>query len=50
MGRCGLEWSFRVIENPRRFAFRYFVEPVLLAAILLKNGLSAQLRRSRAGS
>ena len=50
MGRCGLEWSFRVMENPRRFAFRYFVEPVLLAAILLKNGLSAQLRRSRAGS
>lgn len=39
MGRMGLEWSFRLLENPKRFAFRYLVEPVLLGAILLRNGL-----------
>jgi len=31
MGRLGLEWSFRLLENPRRFAFRYLVDPILLA-------------------
>lgn len=39
MGRLGLEWSFRLLENPRRFAFRYCVEPVILGAILLRNAL-----------
>jgi len=50
MGRMGLEWSFRLIENPRRFAFRYFIEPLLLGAILLKNGISSRFSRSRTGS
>lgn len=50
MGRLGLEWSFRLFENPRRFAFRYMVEPILLAAILSKNWLSEKLSRSQAGS
>ncbi len=39
MGRCGLEWSFRLLENPRRFAHRYLVEPWVLAAILMRNFL-----------
>ncbi|MFK7853374.1 MAG: WecB/TagA/CpsF family glycosyltransferase [Granulosicoccus sp.] len=39
MGRMGLEWSFRLLENPKRFAFRYLVEPILLGLILLRNGL-----------
>lgn len=39
MGRLGVEWSFRLFENPRRFAFRYLVEPLILAVILLRNGL-----------
>ncbi len=39
MGRMGLEWSFRLIENPKRFAFRYLVEPILLGAILVFNGI-----------
>jgi len=39
MGRLGLEWSFRLLENPRRFAFRYLVEPILLAFMLARNGL-----------
>lgn len=46
MGRMGLEWSFRLLENPRRFAFRYLVEPVILGAILLRNGLG-QLRSGK---
>ncbi len=39
MGRCGLEWSFRLFENPRRFAHRYLVEPWVLAMILARNFL-----------
>ena len=46
MGRTGLEWSFRLFENPRRFAFRYLVEPLVLGAILLRNGIS-QLRSGK---
>ena len=37
MGRFGLEWSFRLLENPRRFAYRYAVEPLFLAAYLARN-------------
>ncbi len=39
MGQMGLEWSFRLFENPKRFAFRYLVEPILLGAILAFNGI-----------
>ena len=48
MGRLGLEWSFRLLENPRRFAFRYLIEPVLLGAILLKNGVGSLINGKRA--
>ncbi len=44
MGRLGLEWSFRLLENPRRFAFRYLVEPVLLGFHFLGNGLKRGFR------
>ena len=37
MGRSGLEWSYRLFENPRRFGFRYLVEPALLGLILMRN-------------
>lgn len=43
MGRLGLEWSFRLLENPRRFAFRYLVEPVLLIFMLARNWLRARI-------
>jgi len=43
MGRLGLEWSFRFFENPRRFAFRYLAEPVLLAGILGRNWVVSRL-------
>jgi len=45
MGRTGLEWAFRLGENPRRFAFRYLVEPVILGGILGKRWLSERLNR-----
>ena len=37
MGKAGLEWLYRLAENPRRFAFRYLVEPILLGFFLLRN-------------
>ena len=40
MGRCGLEWSYRLLENPRRFAYRYLVEPWVLALFLMRNLLA----------
>lgn len=27
LGPLGLEWAYRFVSNPRRFGFRYFVEP-----------------------
>jgi len=48
MGRMGLEWSFRLFENPRRFAFRYLIEPILLGAILLRNALGELFNGKRA--
>lgn len=43
MGRLGLEWSFRLFENPRRFAFRYLVEPPMLGLFLARNWVRARL-------
>jgi len=43
MGRVGLEWSFRLLENPRRLA-----EPILLGFILLRNGIGNLLRANKA--
>ncbi|MCW5698918.1 MAG: WecB/TagA/CpsF family glycosyltransferase [Rhodospirillales bacterium] len=44
MGRWGLEWSYRLFENPGRFARRYLVEPWALLGMLLLQSLG--LRRS----
>ena len=40
LARLGLEWSYRLLENPRRFAFRYLIEPLLLGLHLLRHLLS----------
>lgn len=37
MGKCGLEWLYRLAENPRRFAHRYVVEPWLLAPLAFRD-------------
>jgi N-acetylglucosaminyldiphosphoundecaprenol N-acetyl-beta-D-mannosaminyltransferase len=34
-GRCGLEWLFRLLAEPRRLWFRYLVEPWFIAYKLL---------------
>jgi len=44
LGKLGLEWAFRLLENPRRFAFRYGVEPFLLGALLVRNAVRDGLR------
>jgi len=36
LGPLGLEWLFRLIHDPRRLAFRYLVEPFLLAGLLVR--------------
>jgi N-acetylglucosaminyldiphosphoundecaprenol N-acetyl-beta-D-mannosaminyltransferase len=35
--RAGFEWLWRLVGNPRRFAWRYLVEPLLLARILISR-------------
>ncbi len=36
MGRLGFEWLYRLFENPKRFFFRYIVEPWLLLYQIIK--------------
>ena len=36
VGSIGLEWLFRLLADPRRYGFRYLVEPWVLARILLR--------------
>lgn len=42
MGRTGLEWSYRLLENPRRFASRYFLEPWALLYSMLRYAVSGR--------
>jgi N-acetylglucosaminyldiphosphoundecaprenol N-acetyl-beta-D-mannosaminyltransferase len=44
MGPLGLEWFYRLAENPRRFWRRYLIEPWVVAWILLR-----QVARARSG-
>lgn len=37
LGRIGLEWLYRFKQEPRRLFFRYFIEPVYLLPLLLKD-------------
>lgn len=34
LGRCGLEWAYRLLASPRRLAGRYIAEPFKLALVL----------------
>lgn len=40
IGRIGLEWLWRLVLDPRRFARRYLLEPWKLLAVLAKHHLS----------
>jgi N-acetylglucosaminyldiphosphoundecaprenol N-acetyl-beta-D-mannosaminyltransferase len=35
LGPIGLEWLYRLCTNPRRFAWRYLVEPWLVLGFIL---------------
>ena len=35
LGQVGLEWAFRLAHSPRRLAYRYMIEPVVLILRLL---------------
>lgn len=37
MGRTGLEWLYRLTENPKRFWFRYMIEPWYVFALFIKD-------------
>jgi N-acetylglucosaminyldiphosphoundecaprenol N-acetyl-beta-D-mannosaminyltransferase len=37
MGKAGLEWLYRLIENPRRFWKRYLVEPWFILGLFLND-------------
>lgn len=41
LGRLGLEWAYRFLSSPTRLAGRYFIEPLMLAMVLLKKRLTA---------
>jgi N-acetylglucosaminyldiphosphoundecaprenol N-acetyl-beta-D-mannosaminyltransferase len=34
LGQMGLEWAYRLCSNPRRFAWRYLVEPWLVVGLI----------------
>lgn len=36
-GPLGLEWAYRLVRSPRRLFWRYVVEPVLLAGVLVRR-------------
>lgn len=38
MGRCGLEWSYRLLSHPQRFWKRYVLEPITLVPFVLGKG------------
>lgn len=42
MGKAGLEWLYRLIGDPRRFARRYLVEPWIVPPLLLRDLLNRQ--------
>lgn len=46
MGRAGLEWLYRLGANPTRLAYRYLIEPMLLAVLLARR----MVARRRAGA
>ena len=50
MGKVGLEWAYRLTENPRRFAFRYLVEPLILGVILARSLVFKRNSKQRTAS
>jgi len=47
LGPLGLEWVYRLLSDPPRFAWRYLVEPWLAIAFLIRANLRALSQRLR---
>ncbi|MEM7172258.1 MAG: WecB/TagA/CpsF family glycosyltransferase [Pseudomonadota bacterium] len=45
LGSLGLEWAYRLLSNPRRFAWRYLVEPWITAWLILANQFRERSRK-----
>ena len=45
LGRWGLEWAYRLLSNPRRFWWRYLVEPWLTAWLLLSHQVRTRFNK-----
>jgi N-acetylglucosaminyldiphosphoundecaprenol N-acetyl-beta-D-mannosaminyltransferase len=43
MGKVGLEWFYRLAENPKRFWFRYLIEPWFILYLLMKDTIHQHL-------
>jgi len=51
MGRMGVEWLFRLANDPRRLARRYLIEPWSLSRLIMADVLAAiRARRTAASS
>lgn len=44
MGAAGIEWVYRLAASPRRLTYRYLVEPLKLAAVLVRMKIRKQRR------
>jgi len=47
LGPLGLEWVYRLLSDPPRFAWRYLVEPWLTVGLLVRANVSALAQRLR---
>jgi N-acetylglucosaminyldiphosphoundecaprenol N-acetyl-beta-D-mannosaminyltransferase len=46
LGRFGMEWSYRLFNEPRRLAYRYLVEPFFLVDLFFKDIMARILPRT----
>jgi N-acetylglucosaminyldiphosphoundecaprenol N-acetyl-beta-D-mannosaminyltransferase len=49
MSRAGLEWFYRLLQEPRRMAYRYLVKDPRFLAILLRTAVAPRGTRRRDG-
>lgn len=47
LGRLGLEWAWRLVLHPGRVAYRVFVEPWKLAALLIRRRIQPSKTRGK---
>jgi len=47
IGKIGLEWFYRLICDPRRYAYRYLAEPLMLVCLIARTRWQADRPRRR---